>query len=1365
MRLRRKQQSSAGQDPATSDATGLSDASEPASEAPRARQHDDQRDEPNGALGSEPQPAPRTRPKRRPGRQSAVPASTPQPPTATAAPSARATPPALATNQRVARTLGVSPLVDEFAAQQPFTLDPFQTESAHHLADGKSVLVAAPTGTGKALEATTPVLTPLGWKPISEICVGDSVIGSQGKPVTVLGVYPQGKRPAYRITFSDGVSVVCDIDHLWAVNTKSRNHDGLPWRVLTLRQILDEGLEDTGGRRHFIPLVRPVTFFQPAAHASNASMAILRQRTGLTQRGLAALLGVSQGFVTQRELGHKFPLEEYRMRVLNVLAEVGERPNLDPYLLGLLLGDGSFSTAVPQFTSADDELIEVVQSLLPRGAMLRQSQNRPYSWFILSSRTQTRNPVVTELLRLGLWGHRAESKFVPHEYKFASIEDRLAILQGLLDSDGSIDGRGLIEYATVSRVLAEDVAFLVRSLGGRTRITEKPTTGQLAYRLNINMPNGASPFRLTRKLARCPSKRKYYPTRSIDAVEPVGEAEMVCISVDAPDGLFVINDFIVTHNTVVAEFAIWLMRRQNQRAIYTAPVKALSNQKFRDLRARHGDEAVGLLTGDIVENPTAPILVMTTEIYRNMLLEGFRAARQIPADTAEPRVEAAPSTRPTGRTHTRGGRAPGEVEALPDERLEAADVAELARRSRLDEDLSGVGCVIFDELHFLSDPERGPVWEEAIIHSPAHVLFVGLSATVTNADELRAWIEQVHGPMALVFHDERAVPLEHYYFLDNTLYLVQNAEGRRVERFPGVGGEAKLARMRNRARRFTFAGDEREVTSRQGAQPGTSGTGVGARATPAGDAEGGAGEDEGPQERQAPEPSEILTALREAQLLPCLYFLPGRKAVETAAMGAAGHLLVSPQQKARLHAEVQEWVRALPSEDQKLDQVHRLAALLPRGLGFHHAGLLPALKVMVETLFARGDLYAVFATDTLALGINMPARCVVVGSLSKFDGTQMRLLTPNEYQQLTGRAGRRGMDVRGSAVIPYSPWDAFEPAFKALTAPLLPVTSAFAIRYNTVLNLWRPHDLTRLRRAVASSLREFQRHGRRQLRGEEWYERTTGGKASKRARDHGLSRRAAEELNAAVYVLRYLDYIGEDDELSVRGRLLRAIFHGSGLIVAELLLSGALDELGPAEVAEVMSWFTYDSDRLRNLQSLSQRMQGVRRALWRVQRNVQTMESDYDLVVSPGIVESFHSVALNWWRGTTLGGLLRKVDLAEGDLLVILNQTIDLLQQVQSAVGQTLDARDLWQAVGRSSREAREAEQLRARLVRLRPVLSAAWHGMLRGSVALSRALPSMTSPALAMAEDEDPAEVRLDRLEAVGAPQREAEPSEPPIP
>jgi hypothetical protein len=739
--------------------------------------------------------------------------------------------------------------VAEFTATEPFPLDPFQIEACEHLAAGRSVLVAAPTGTGKALAATTPVLTPMGWKPISEIRIGDSVIGSQGKPVTVLGVYPQGKRPAYRVTFSDGVSVICDIDHLWAVNTKTRKYEGSPWRVLTLGQILAEGLVEGEGRRHFIPIVQPVEFCQPEIQR-DTSLSTIRQETGLTQRGLAALLGVSQAFATQRELGNRVASEEYRQAVEAMLSEVGPQPMLSPYLLGLLLGDGNFSTGVIGFTSADDEIIASVREMLPRGTVLHKEMTRPYDWFIHSHKVRTRNPVATELVKLNLMGRRAEHRFIPHQYKFASVEDRLAILQGLLDSDGSIDKRGLIEYTTVSRALAEDVVFLVRSLGGRTRIHERRTNGQLAYRLLIIMPDGAAPFRLSRKLARCRAERKYCPTRAIDAIELVGEAEMVCISVDAPDGLFVINDFIVTHNTVVADCAIWLAQREGVRAIYTAPVKALSNQKYRDLRARHGDKRVGLLTGDIVENPAAPILVMTTEIYRNMLLEGSRAARELPDDIA-------------GST------------------AEASDVAELARRSRLDEELSGVGCVVFDEMHFIGDQERGPVWEEAIIHSPAHVIFVGLSATVSNADELRRWIERAHGPMGLVFHAERAVPLEHYYFFENRLRLTRDANGLRVERFDNIGGEAKLARMRDRGRRYTFGDDANRQTPPHDGRPywkrprGENPTRLQAE------------EHVEPQERPAPEPGEVLTALRAADLLPCLYFLPGRKAVEAAAIGAA----------------------------------------------------------------------------------------------------------------------------------------------------------------------------------------------------------------------------------------------------------------------------------------------------------------------------------------------------------------------------------------------------------------------------------------------------------------------------------------------
>ncbi len=777
-----------------------------------------------------------------------------------------------------------------------------------------------------------------------------------------------------------------------------------------------------------------------------------------------------------------------------------------------------------------------------------------------------------------------------------------------------------------------------------------------------------------------------------------------------------------TGKTIVAEFGIWLARQSGLRAIYTAPLKALSNQKFRDLRRRYDEQSVGLLTGDIVENPRAPIVVMTTEIYRNMLLEGCRAASTSQSTVSDDIAE----------DHSPF--------------IAADDVAELAHQAALDEELSTVGCVIFDELHYLSDPGRGPVWEEAIIHSPEHVTLVGLSATVSNADELRRWIEHVHGPTALVFHQERTVPLEHYYFLDGQLHLVQDSLGKRVERFPKVGGEARLARARGRFRRYTSAETGDIVSSGQQERPATE-------------------TEEQPKERQAPEAGETLAALRDAELLPCIYFLPGRRAVEGAAESAKGHLLVSGDDRARLQVEVQEWVARLPSEDQKLDQVQRLAALLPRGLAFHHAGLLPGLKVMVETLFQRGDLRAVFATDTLALGVNMPARSVVLGSLSKFDGTQMRLLTPNEYQQLTGRAGRRGMDAKGAAIIPYSPWgDAFEPTFAALTGPLLPVTSAFTIRYNTILNLWRPGDPGRLRTALAASLREFQRY--RVYRRQTSRPRAGSGVRSKESKgnqggpneQYQLSRGAAAELEGTVSVLRALRYIGDNDELTIKGRLLRALFHPAGMVLTELLVNGSLDGLTAAELAEGVSWFTFDDDRsLRNTDYLSQRLIQLRREVQNARQRVASREYQKALVLSPGIMENFHGVALNWHRGYSLGGLLRRIDLAEGDLLVTLNQTIDLLQQLQGAVEQALGTRSLWRNDSVSSPDGHNLAVTEGRLARLRPILHSAWRGMVRGSVAQSRAIPvtsavtpvdaeSSLLPLLPMAEDEDPELARQDR-------------------
>lgn len=345
------------------------------------------------------------------------------------------------------------------------------------------------TGLGKALTVDTRVLTPIGHKRMGDVQVGDQVIGSDGKATNVLGVYPQGVRPSFRVTFSDGVSVICDEDHLWSVRTKVQKLRDEPYRVMSLKEIAASGLRQPSqqGFKYFIPMVQPIEF-------------------------------------------------------------KGSALSVDPYLLGVLIGDGGLTGDSAKFSTADDEMLDLVSAVLPENTWLSQSSG--YDWRISAREGRGGNPLVGMLKKLGLMGKRSETKFIPEEYQFANVQDRISLLQGLLDTDGHVrPADNNIEYCTVSEQLAEDVAFLVQSLGGKAAIRTKPTTGQLAYRMSIALPIGIKPFRLTRKASVYKDRPKYQPSRTIVAIEEWGTAEMVCIKVDAPDSLFVIEHAIVTHNT------------------------------------------------------------------------------------------------------------------------------------------------------------------------------------------------------------------------------------------------------------------------------------------------------------------------------------------------------------------------------------------------------------------------------------------------------------------------------------------------------------------------------------------------------------------------------------------------------------------------------------------------------------------------------------------------------------------------------------------------------------------------------------------------------------------------------------------------
>jgi superfamily II RNA helicase len=322
------------------------------------------------------------------------------------------------------------------------------------------------------------------------------------------------------------------------------------------------------------------------------------------------------------------------------------------------------------------------------------------------------------------------------------------------------------------------------------------------------------------------------------------------------------------------------------------------------------------------------------------------------------------------------------------------------------------------------------------------------------------------------------------------------------------------------------------------------------------------------------------------------------------------------------------------------------------------------------------------------------------------------------------------------------------------------VTSSFIVRYNSILNLWRPGDVQHLRRICASSLREYQRYLLWEInelhRLEKRYQKAKKSGRKKGAASQGalqalekrrqkigdypLSRAGAAELDGTIFALRALGYIGQNDQLTLKGRLLRSIFHPAGVILVELMTSGALSELSAHELAEVCSWFTFDNDRrLNNRNVVHAKLTQVRRELWQIIQRVHGIEERAAIPYSPGIVPEFHGVALAWSRGMSLSGLLRRIELAEGDILMILNQTIDLVQQLQAAVGQVLDARDIWEQVTPvmtdgvmnervASRRTEQLQQQRERLESLRPLLGQASSSLFRGIIIQSRTVPSMVA-------------------------------------
>jgi ATP-dependent RNA helicase HelY len=437
--------------------------------------------------------------------------------------------------------------------------------------------------------------------------------------------------------------------------------------------------------------------------------------------------------------------------------------------------------------------------------------------------------------------------------------------------------------------------------------------------------------------------------------------------------------------TVVGEFAVHLALAQGRKCFYTTPIKALSNQKYADLVARYSAARVGLLTGDNSINGEAPVVVMTTEVLRNMLYAGSVT-------------------------------------------------------------LSGLGYVVLDEVHYLADRLRGAVWEEVIIQLPESVQVVALSATVSNAEEFGEWIEQVRGGTAVIVDEVRPVPLSQHMLIGRRLYDLFAAR------------EAVNPELRRTAQRYLAGRPGRGG----GAGPGEAGWGGGGRG--------------GPGRYRVPSRPDVIERLDAEGLLPAITFIFSRAGCDAAVQQclAAGLRLTTPEESAEITRIVAEKTGGLAETDLAVLGYAEWLAGLRRGIAAHHAGLLPTFKEAVEELFTAGLIRAVFATETLALGINMPARTVVIEKLDKWNGEHHADLTAGEYTQLTGRAGRRGIDVEGHAVVLWRP--GVDPAVVAGLAGTrtYPLTSSFRPTYNMAVNLVGQLGRIRAGKLLESSFAQFQ---------------------------------------------------------------------------------------------------------------------------------------------------------------------------------------------------------------------------------------------------------------------------------------------------
>ena len=706
--------------------------------------------------------------------------------------------------------------------------------------------------------------------------------------------------------------------------------------------------------------------------------------------------------------------------------------------------------------------------------------------------------------------------------------------------------------------------------------------------------------------------------------------------------------------TVVGEFAAFSALAQAKKCFYTTPIKALSNQKFQEFVERFGEDRVGLLTGDTNINSEADVLVMTTEVLRNMLYANSST-------------------------------------------------------------LKNLGSVVMDEVHYLADKSRGAVWEEVLIHLMESVQVISLSATVSNAEEFGEWLGEVRGATEVIVSEVRPIPLYQHVLIGNRLMDLFNEPGRINPEILGLEREALRKVKIPRGRRDRF--------------------------------------DESDNRLSRPE---IIEKLQRENLLPAITFIFSRVGCDAAVKQClqAGIKLTTTEERLEIAATAQRYTQNLAEEDLEVLGYRDWLVALERGIAAHHAGLLPSFKGAVEDLFKRGLVKAVFATETLALGINMPARTVVLEKLTKWNGEAHVSITPGEYTQLTGRAGRRGIDIEGNAVVQWSPTVDSATAAGLASTRTYPLKSSFTPTYNMSINLIARFGRERAHGSLESSFAQFQadravvslvrqirkndsaaaeltetaqchlgdfneysrmridikemerllskRDGRRTfdnrqrvrmeneldglrrgLRSHPCHscnDREAHARIAERAdrinrESEGLRSRVenrthviAKTFDRICNVLTHLGYIEGDKPLE-QGKILAKIFAESDLLLTESIRRDIFQGLSATELLSVASAMIYQG---RSSEAYAPKMphENVANALVEVSRvwiELEALENEYDVKTQREPDFGFCYASYRWANGHSLSSILKGTDMTVGDFVRSIKQLIDLLTQIGGA--------------------------------------------------------------------------------------------------